>query len=77
MTFDNVALEKNAFGAKKESLAEWEYNNDPSSPLNVVASMNETPNKNEQHTRPRIVKSKTGSGNIKKKSTGRKNLTAR
>ena len=39
--------------------------------------MNETPNKNEQHTRPRIVKSKPGSGNIKKKNTGRKNLIGR
>ena len=77
MTFDNIALEKNTFGAKRESLAEWEYNNEPSSPLNQVASMNETPNKNEQHTRPRIVKSKPGSGNIKRKSTGRKNLIGR
>ena len=77
MTFDNIALEKNAFGAKKGSLAEWEQNNEPNSPLNQVTSMNETPNKNEQHTRPRVVKSKPGSGNIKRKSTSRKNPTGR
>ena len=39
--------------------------------------MNESPNKNEQHTRPRIVKSKPGSGNIKRKSNGRKNISGR